>query len=169
MAVSARNQPLFNLVVKGHGELRFDIAVALETKSGLRHFEQLLRRAGSMDDMAAGAAHIALAMGRALEMSVSVMARQAFFIHLFGRGRGQVENQSSVAVFCVRRGRAVTVLAGHAFAAIDERRLVVRTLDKALYDLFVAGRAEGEVHRVARIRLRRLEAGEMSFAWLSHN
>ena len=92
VAVGARNQPLFNLVVKGHGELCLDIAVALETKSGLRHFERLLRRAGSMDDMASHAAHIALAMGRALEMSVSVMARQAFFINLFGRGRGRVEH-----------------------------------------------------------------------------
>lgn len=92
VAVGALNQPLFNLVVKGHGELWLDIAVALETKSGLRRFERLLRRAGSMDDMASHAAHIALAMGRALEMSVSVMARQAFFINLFGRGRGRVEH-----------------------------------------------------------------------------
>lgn len=67
----------------------------------------------------------------------------------------------------MRRALAVTALAGHAFAAIDERQPVVRIVGKTLYDLFVTGRAKGGVYQVARIRLRRLEARGMRFAWLS--
>lgn len=69
----------------------------------------------------------------------------------------------------MRRALAVTALAGHAFAAIDERQPVVRIVGKTLYDLFVTGRAKGGVYQVARIRLRPLEACGMRFAWLSHN
>lgn len=63
VAVGALDQPLFNLVVKGHGELRLDVVVALKAKLGLLQFEKMFRCAWRMDSVAADAAHIATAVG----------------------------------------------------------------------------------------------------------
>ena len=63
VAVCTTDQPLFNLVMNWHGELRLDVAVALKAELGLLHLEQILRRAGCMDDVAADAAHTTLTVG----------------------------------------------------------------------------------------------------------
>jgi len=168
VAVCAIDHPLFNLVVKGHGELWLDVVVALKAKLGLLQFEQMFWCAGCMDSVAADAAHIAPAVGRPLKVcALAAMACLAFIIHLFGRGR--VEDRSGVDAFCVRLALAVTTLGGLAFAAVGERWHVVRIIGKSLYDLFVTCRTDGGVYQVARIRLHRLEAVGIGFTWLSHN
>jgi len=93
----------------------------------------------------------------------------AFLIQILGRSRGRVEDQCGVAALCVCLACAVTVLAGHAFAAVDKRRPAVRIVGKTLYDLFVTGCADGGVCKVARIRLHRLVAVGIGLAWLSHD
>lgn len=143
VAVCALNQPLFHLVMKGHGELWLDVAVALEAELGLLHLEQMLRRAGSMDGVAADAAHITLAVDRALEVSRPAMASLAFFIHLFGRRRGWIEDRGRIAALHVCLAGAVTALTGHDFAAMRQRRPAVRIVSKILHDFFVARRAGG--------------------------
>jgi len=150
VAVGAVDQTLFNLVVKGHGELWLDVVVALKAKLGLLHIEQMFRRAGRMGGVATDAANIASAVGRALKVCVlAAMACLAFFIHLLGRGRGRVEDQCSVAALCMRLAGPVTALAGHALGAVDRHWLAMRIIGKLPHDLFVTGRARGGVNRTA--------------------
>ena len=121
VAVGAINYALFNSVVKGHGELRLDFVVALKAKLRLLQLKQMFRRAGRMNGVAADAAHIAPAMGRMLKVCVlASMACLAFFIHLFGRGRGGAEDQCSVAALSVCIARSMTAFAGHVFSTGDE-------------------------------------------------
>ena len=170
VAVGAIDQPLFNLVMNGHGELRLDVVVALNAKLGLLHLEQVLRRAGCMDGVAADAAYITPAVGRMLKVYVrSAMACLAFFIDLFGRGCRGVEDQCDIAALCMLLAGAVTALAGHAFAAVARRRLAVRFVGETLHDLFVTGRAGCGFYKVARVRLHRLVAVGLGFAWLSRH
>jgi hypothetical protein len=63
VAICALDQPLCNLVVEGHGELRLDVLVALVTEFRLRQLEKMLRRYGGMDAMTAGATHVSFAVG----------------------------------------------------------------------------------------------------------
>jgi hypothetical protein len=63
VTICTLDQPLCNLVAKGHGELRLDVIVALVAQFRLRQLEQMLRRSGCVDSMTGGAAHIALAVG----------------------------------------------------------------------------------------------------------
>lgn len=150
VAVCTFDQPLFNLVMGGHGELRLDVAVALEAELGLLHLEQMLRRAGCMDDVATRAAHTALPVDRALKAcALAAMACLAFFIHLFSGGRGGVEDHGDSAALRVRLAGTVTALAGHAFALMRQRRQAVRIVGKVLHDLFVTGRADSCVAKVA--------------------
>jgi len=169
VAVGAVNQTLLNLVVKGHGELRLDFAVALKAKLRLLHLKQMFRRGGRVNGVAADAAHIAPAVGRMLKAGALVaMASLAFFIHLFGTGRGRVEDQCCVATLRVRIAQSVAALAGHGLIAVDERRLAVWIVGKALHNLFVAGRASGGANRNVRGRLPRLAIG-LGYARLSRN
>src|SRR3954471_22202494 len=86
MAISALHQALFHLVVERHVELRLGIRVALEAKLRLLNLQQLLRSLAVMNAVAAQAAHIVLAMGRAFEIRVlPLVAAQASRIDLFGR------------------------------------------------------------------------------------
>ena len=143
VAVCAVDQTLFYLVVRGHGELRLDVSVALEAELGLLHLEQMLRRAGSMDGVAADAAYIALAVGRTLEVARPAMACLTFFIHLFGRDRGWIEDRGSSAAIHVCFAGAMTAFAGHAITAMRQRRPAVRIFNKVLHDLLVTRRAGG--------------------------
>ena len=103
MAVCAVDQPLFNLVVNGRGELWLHVAVALEAELGLLHLEQLPGRARGVDAVAADAAYISLAMDRVLKVCVSgLMAFLAHFIHVFGGSACGVEDQGNGAVLRVR-------------------------------------------------------------------
>jgi len=140
VAICAIDQTLFYLVARGHGELRFDVAVALEAELGLLHLEQMLRRAGSMDGVAADAAYIALAVGRAVEVSRPAVACLAFFNHLFGRGRRWIEDRGGIAAIHVCLAGAVTTLAGYAITAMRQRRPAVRIVNEILHDFFVARR-----------------------------
>ena len=62
VAISTLDQPLCNLVAEGHGELRLDVLVALVAECRLRQLEQMLRRGGGVDAMAADATHVFLGM-----------------------------------------------------------------------------------------------------------
>ncbi len=63
VAIRAVDQPLCNLVAKGHGELRLHAIVTLVAELRLRHLEQMLRLARGVDVMAADAAHVAFGVG----------------------------------------------------------------------------------------------------------
>ena len=63
VAVCARDQTLFDLVMNGRGELWLDVIVALEAELRLRRLQQMLLFVGRVNVMAADAAHIALAVG----------------------------------------------------------------------------------------------------------
>lgn len=143
VAICAVDQTFFYLVVRGHGELWLDVDVALEAEFWLRHLEQMLRRARSMDGVAADAANISLAVGRMLEVSSPAMACLTFFIHLFGRGRGWIEDRGSFAAIHVCFAGAMTAFTGHAITAMRHRRPPVRIFNKVLHDLLVARRAGG--------------------------
>ena len=117
--------------------------MALEAELGLVHLEKMFRRAGSMNGVAADAAYIALAVGRALEVSMSAVACLAFFIRLSGRGRGWIEDSGGIAALHMCLSGAVTALAGHAIAAMRQRRSAVRIVSKTLHNFLVACRAGG--------------------------
>lgn len=68
MSSEQSGYPLFNSVVKGHGELRLDFVVAVKAKLGLLNLKQMFRRAGRMNGVAADVAHIAPIMGRMLKV-----------------------------------------------------------------------------------------------------
>ena len=150
VTVCAINQPLIDFVVKGHGELRLHIAVALEAELGFSHFEQMPRRTRGMDPVATDAAHVALAVGRALKVCVLVaVACLAFFIHRFRGSAFGGEDQADIAILRMRFAGAVAALAGHAFAIEYLSRPAVRIVGKVLHNVFVAGRAAGCAHKVA--------------------
>src|ERR1700680_1856010 len=52
VAIGTLDKPLLHLVVKGHGELRLDVRMALEAERGLGHLEQTLRILAGVDAMA---------------------------------------------------------------------------------------------------------------------
>ena len=53
VTIRATDQSLFNLVVKGHAELRLDVGMALEAEFRLLNFEQLFRGCAGVDAVAA--------------------------------------------------------------------------------------------------------------------
>ena len=67
VADDAEDQSLRYSVTGGHGELRPFVFVALKAELRLRGFEQIFGFTSAMDAMAAGAAFIALTVGRALK------------------------------------------------------------------------------------------------------
>lgn len=150
MAVCAVDQPLFNLVVNGSGELRLHLAVTLEAKLWLLHFEQLPGRMRGVDTVAVDAAHISLAMGRVLKVCVSgLMACLAHFIHVLGDSACGVEDQGSGAVLHVRLAGPMTALTRYVLPGMDKSLPAVRIVGKVLHDVFVAGRAGGCANRIA--------------------
>jgi hypothetical protein len=169
VAICAVDQTLFYLVMRGHGELWLDVGVALEAELGLLHLEQMLRRAGSMDGVAADAAYIALAVGRTLEVSRPAMACLTFFIHLFGRGLRWIEDSGSFAAIHVCFAGAMTAFAGHAITAMRQRRPAVRIFNKVLHDLLVARRAGGCALKVVWDRLTGRVAVGLGFVSLSRH
>jgi hypothetical protein len=97
VAVGTLHQPLVNLVVEGHGELRLNIGVALEAKLWLGHFEQVLRLLTRVNAVTAHATNLGLPMFRALKVWMgTLMATQASCIDLPGCSRRRIEDFSLV-------------------------------------------------------------------------
>jgi hypothetical protein len=70
VAIGTLDQPLFHLVVEGHGELRLDVRVALETEHWLGYLEQTLRILTGMNAVTAKATDIGFAVARTLKVGV---------------------------------------------------------------------------------------------------
>ena len=115
VTVAALDQALVNLMMEGHAEGWFHIAVALEAKRGLRSLEQCILLA-AVNAMAAGAADVGLGVRRAIEIRMRArVAAQALGIDVFGGGLGGIEYLGDVAASgYVLAARAVAVLAGYA-------------------------------------------------------
>lgn len=94
------------------------------------------------------------------------MASLAFFIHFFGGSPGRIEDQASVAVLRVFLTGAMTALAGRALAFSYHRLPAVRIVGKVLDYLFVAGGADGCIHKIGGERNRGLTASWIGFAGL---
>ena len=78
VAVGALHQSFFHLVMEGHVELRLGVGVALEAEFRLRNLQQLLLVFAVMNAVAADAAHVVLAVRRALEVGMlALVAAQA--------------------------------------------------------------------------------------------
>ena len=74
VAVRALNQSLRNLVVEGQGELLLDVVVALVAQLRLRRLQEMRRCFGSMDAVAARAAHVGFDVGGTIDARmISVM------------------------------------------------------------------------------------------------
>ena len=85
MAVIALEQPLIDLVVEGHGELRLEFRVALIAKFWFRSLQQVVFLLRGMNAVAAYTTDIRLCVLRTLKVRMlSAMAAQASLVH-FGR------------------------------------------------------------------------------------
>lgn len=85
VAVSALDQALRDVVARRHRELRLNVGMAAVAKLGLVGLQQILRYAGGMDAVAAGAACIAFAVsGPGERRMLARVTSQAHIIHLRG-------------------------------------------------------------------------------------
>ncbi len=130
-------------MVEGHGELRFDIGVALEAQRGLRDLQQMLRILAGVDAMTVDAAYVCLAMCGALEIGMLPgVALEAIGAGLPGRGLGGIKDLGGVAAAIdMGLSRAMAVFTCDALAAVHLRHLCVRIGSKALGYIFVAAGA----------------------------
>lgn len=121
VAVGALYQSLFHFVMEGHGELRLDISVALETKLRLSGLEQVLRDARSVNAVAGDAAYIAFSVSRALKVRVlSLVAAEALLVHFFRCCLGRVEDLRYIAAAVnVRFAGTMTPFAGDPGSAMQ--------------------------------------------------
>jgi hypothetical protein len=128
VAVGTFHQALVNPVVKGHVELGLNIGMALEAQGGLADFQHRSLWSSLMHRVTADAAHVGLRMRRAKEVRMSVrMAAEAGGIQSLRIGCGQIEDLRLVSSgLYVSLPWSVAALAGHAFAAMFQRKLGMR-------------------------------------------
>ena len=140
VAVGTLHQALFHLVVKGHGELRLDVGVALEAELRLRDLEQVLRIFAGVNAVAAHAADIGFTMAGALKVGVLVLvASQAARIHFLRCCLGRVEYFRDVsAALHMSPSGPVAVLARNAILAVRQGEPAVRVVLKSLCHFLVA-------------------------------
>jgi hypothetical protein len=151
VAIGALHQAFIHLVVKGHGELRLHIGVALVAERRLRRLEQSLFLA-RVNVVAAQAANVTFGMRGAIEVLVlALMAAQALGVDIRNaRGRGVEDLGLVAACLHMRFSRAVAVFASHALAAVHLGHLGVRVGREALGHFFVTGRAHLGADKVPR-------------------
>lgn len=158
VAVAAGDEAFLDAVMKGLRKRGLNVGVALEAKLRLLGFEQMLRRFGGMDAVAAGAADALLCVLRAREVGVRpAVAAQAGLVDLRGRHFGEAANLRDVApALDVRLARTMAAFAGDAFTGVLEREPGVRIGSEFLHDIFVAGGAGVLPDKVGGLRCRLL-------------
>lgn len=173
VAIRALRDAFVHLVVEGHRELGFLIAVALIAEVGLGVLQEVvvlplrrrkrscrhhpgarIRRAGLwiVDAVARGAAHVGLGVRRAVEISVLArVARQACLVDLLSGSLGRIEDFGCVAAAVhVSFAGSVAAFAGYAGSAVQEGQLTMRIVGEFFANFFMAGCASFATHKVAR-------------------
>lgn len=142
--------------MKGHGELRLDICVALVAEGRLRSLEEGLYLA-VVNVVASDAAYVALGVSRGVMTPVlCLVASQALGVHFLGGSIGGVEDLGFVAALNMRMARAVATLAIDPGGAVHLRRHGMRIVGKVAGNLLVADSANVGAHQILRGRVPRL-------------
>lgn len=152
VAIGALHQSLFHLVMERHGELRLHVGMALEAEHRLSGFQQMLGGCARVNAVAANAADVAFAVGRALKVRVlALVATEARLVDFLCGAFGRVEDLGNVAAALdVRFTGTVAAFASHAGSAMHFSKLCMGIVGEPFRNFLMAGRAGVCAYKVAR-------------------